>query len=46
MKPTPLPPLDGVAAREWAVGWWHGIAVGFITGVAACVFVAKWMGKL
>lgn len=34
----PKPPAaDQAAAREWAAGWWAGIAVGLVNGVAAAV---------
>lgn len=41
-KPSPTPPIDLAAAREWSLGWWAGNAVGLINGVALAV-LAGWL---
>lgn len=41
-KPTELPVVDEVAKREWAAGWYSGMAVGLINGVALAV-LAGWL---
>ena len=35
--PAAPPAVEQAAAHEWAAGWWGGIAVGFVNGVAAAV---------
>lgn len=32
--PTPTPAVEQAAAREWAAGWWAGILVGAVNGLA------------
>lgn len=41
-KPSAPPAVEQAAAREWAAGWWAGIAVGAINGVALAV-LAGWL---
>lgn len=41
-RPTEAPAVQQAAAREWAAGWWAGIAVGAINGVALAV-LAGWL---
>lgn len=45
-KPEPLPSLMGTEgeAREFFKGMWHGIALGGVMGVAACVVAASIVG--
>lgn len=42
MKPTALPVVEQAAQREWAAGWYSGMAVGLINGVALAV-LAGWL---
>lgn len=42
MKPTTLPVVEQAAQREWAAGWYSGMAVGLINGVALAV-LAGWL---
>lgn len=41
-KPSPTPPIDQAAAREWSLGWWAGNAVGIVNGLALAV-VLGWL---
>lgn len=41
--PEPLPQVDGVAAREWAMGWWAGIIVGAVNGVSLGILLQGWL---
>ena len=43
--PRPAPPsaVEQAAAREWAAGWWGGIAVGFVNGLGASAIL--WFAK-
>lgn len=41
-KPTAIPPVQQAAAIEWAAGWWAGIVVGLVNGVALAV-IAGWL---
>lgn len=34
-----LPRITDVPAREWSRGWWAGIAVGVVNGVAVAVLL-------
>ena len=38
-KPSPTPPIDQAAAREWSLGWWAGNAVGIVNGLALAVLL-------
>jgi hypothetical protein len=35
----PLPQVQSSANYAWREGWWQGIAVGFVTGLACSVIV-------
>lgn len=39
MMPRPRHTLPGDMRSEWLHGWWNGIAVGFIIGLAGAVMV-------
>ncbi len=42
MKPrTTLPTVADEPKRAWLAGWWAGIAVGAINGLAAAVLILK-----
>lgn len=32
--PAPLPDVTRAEAQSWFSGWWHGLAVGAVTGLA------------
>lgn len=38
-QPTALPQITDTPAREFATGWWAGIAVGGVSGVALAVLM-------
>jgi hypothetical protein len=38
MSTRRLPCITDSPKEAWANGWWSGIALGFILGVAACAF--------
>jgi hypothetical protein len=38
--PTRLPDVTRGEAQSWFSGWWHGIAVGAVCGVAVGVVLA------
>ena len=46
--PKPKMPMSPheQAKHEWVCGWWGGIVVGFVNGVAVCVMAASYLGKL
>lgn len=37
MKPSTLPTVDAIEQYAWLQGWWQGIGVGFVIGVAVAV---------
>jgi hypothetical protein len=39
--PQPLPVVTEPEARQWFNGWWHGLAVGVITGMGIGVLMSK-----
>lgn len=38
-RPTPLPQITDTPAREFASGWWAGIAVGCVCGLGLAVLL-------
>ena len=40
--PSRIPPVDQAAQAEWVAGWWAGLAVGAVNGVALAV-VLGWL---
>lgn len=42
LQPTDLDTLHPINPPEWFSGWWHGLPVGFVIGMAAgVVFFAR-----
>lgn len=39
IKPTPLPVVQQAAQREWAAGWYTGLPVGLVLGIAVAVLL-------
>lgn len=39
--PQPLPEITEPPRAAWLAGWWSGIGVGLVLGIAAAVIVAR-----
>ena len=42
-QPEPLPEVSQAEAASWFSGWWHGIAVGAVIGLAVGGLVVQHM---
>ena len=38
-RPSDIPAVEQAAASAWAAGWWGGIAVGVVNGLALAVLL-------
>ena len=44
--PEPLPEITETPAQAFTAGWWGGIAIGLVIGLAAGIVIVKYVWKM